>query len=218
MPQLFQRRSNTIAKLSLIVIFLTPLVVFFVFAVTIRSPYETEVDVALSQPIPFSHEHHVGDLDIDCRFCHSFVENSHIAGMPSSKTCMTCHSEIWKEAPMLKPLRESFASLNPIAWNQVNRIPRFVYFNHNIHIKKGIGCSSCHGEIDRMPLTKKSRTFFMSDCLTCHRNPELFLRPSNQIYNPSYIKPDDQIIIGEKLLEKFGTHKKHLTDCYSCHR
>src|SRR5580692_9521831 len=135
MPQLFSRRSNALAKLS----------IFVASEAFMWSSYETEVGVPVSQPVPFSHIHHVGELNIDCRFCHAMAENSPIAGMPSSDTCMSCHSQIWSDSPMLKPVRDSFVTKEPIAWNQVNRIPKFVYFDHSIHVKKGIGCSSCHG-------------------------------------------------------------------------
>lgn len=218
MPQLFRRGSNAIAKLSLILILGVPATLFLVLELYKWSTYETEVGVAISQPVPFSHGHHVGELSIDCRYCHSYVENSPFAGMPSSKTCMTCHSQIWHEAPMLKTVRDSFKSQELIAWSQVNRIPTYVYFDHSIHVQKGVGCTSCHGEIDRMPLTQKSRTFYMRDCLACHEEPEKFLRPREQIFNPAYTAPVDQKIVGKKLLQKYHIHKEHLMDCTTCHR
>lgn len=218
MPQLFRRGSNAIARLSLIVICGALVALVAIFLIYKWSTYETEVGVAISQPVPFSHAHHVGELNIDCRYCHAYVENLPIAGLPSSKTCMTCHSQIWNEAPMLKPVRESFKSHELMAWNQVNRIPDYVYFDHSIHVKKGIGCSSCHGHIDRMALTEKARTFYMRDCLSCHREPEKFLRPSEQIFNPRYRAPKNQAVIGKELLQKYNIHKEHLMDCNTCHR
>ncbi|HXW53376.1 MAG TPA: cytochrome c3 family protein [Myxococcota bacterium] len=218
MPQLFKRRHNALAKLSLIALVLLPTVIFVVLSYYKWSPFETEVGVALSQPVPFSHKHHVFELGIDCRFCHSLVEDFSGAGMPPSKTCMTCHSQIWHGAPMLKPVRDSFKAHEPIGWNQVYRIPKYVYFDHSIHVQKGIGCSSCHGEIDRMPLTEKDRTFYMRDCLSCHREPEKFLRPRDKIFNAEYKIPGNQLIIGKELLHNYNIHKEHLMDCYTCHR
>jgi hypothetical protein len=218
MPQLFRPRSNAIAKLSLILILGVPSALFLIFEIYLWSSYETEVGVPISQPVPFSHKHHVSELGIDCRYCHSFVENSAFAGIPPSSICMTCHSQIWREAPMLKPVHDSFKSQEPIAWNRVYRMPKYVYFNHSIHVQKGIGCSSCHGEIDRMPLTEKARTFYMRDCLSCHRNPEKFLRPREEIFNPQYIAPKAQLTLGNELLEKYHIRKEHLMDCNTCHR
>lgn len=218
MPQLFKPRSNAFAKIVVIAIIGLPIALIAIAEAVMWSPYQTEVGIAVEQPVPFSHEHHVGEINIDCRFCHSFVENSHVAGMPSSKTCMTCHSQIWRDAPMLKPVRDSFVTKVPIAWNQVNRLPKFVYFDHSIHINKGVGCTTCHGDIAQMPLTEKARTFFMRDCLSCHREPENYLRPSDQIFNPAYQVPRDQASLGKKLVEQYNIHQAHLTDCNTCHR
>jgi cytochrome c7-like protein len=218
MPQLFHRRSNAIAKFLVILVPLSLAAFYFILEEFIRSPYDTEVDVALAQPVPFSHKHHVGELKIDCRFCHAFVENSHVAGMPSSNTCMICHSQIWNDAPMLEPVRDSFKNQVPLVWNQVNRIPKFVYFDHSIHVQKGIGCSSCHGHIDRMPLTKQARTFYMRDCLSCHRNPENELRPLEAVFNPEYKYPENQLVLGKELLQKYHIQKELIMECYTCHR
>lgn len=218
MPQLFRRRTNSMAKLVVILIPLTVVALFTIFDGLIRSSYETEVEVPIFQPVPFSHKHHVGELNIDCRFCHTLVENSQVAGIPSSNTCMICHSQIWDKAPMLKPVRDSFVNNIPIAWNQVNRIPKYVYFDHSIHINKGIGCTSCHGQIGDMPLTEKARSFYMRDCLSCHRNPEDSLRPKSEIFNPEYKTPHNQLVIGHQLLQKYNIDKEYITDCSRCHR
>lgn len=218
MPQLFRKRTNTIAK---IVVILIPSVLFGLFVMgelIMRSPYETEVGVVLEQPVPFSHKHHVRELNIDCRFCHSLVEKTPFAGIPKSSVCMNCHSQIWADAPMLAPVRESFYKNEPIAWNQVNRLAKYVYFNHSIHIKKGIGCSSCHGAVDQMPLTKKARTFYMKDCLSCHEAPENSIRPIADIYDIDYRVPPDQKRKGRELVKKYHVHKELLMDCNTCHR
>src|SRR6185312_7602198 len=117
----------------------------------VRSPYETMQNEAREQPVAFSHEHHVSGLGIDCRYCHTTVETSSFAGLPPTETCMTCHSRLWTEAPMLAPVRQSFATQQPLEWKRVNQLPGFVYFNHSIHVNKGIGCSTCHGQVDQMP-------------------------------------------------------------------
>jgi len=139
------------------------------------SSYVTHTDVVESQPIPFSHKHHVGELGLDCRYCHSVVEKSAYPGMPSTHTCMTCHSQIWKTSPILAPLRESYRTKTPLIWNRVYRLPDFVYFNHSIHIAKGIECASCHGQVEQMPLTRKHQAFYMRQCLDCHRDPQRHL-------------------------------------------
>jgi len=136
-----------------------------------RTDYARHVRWPLDQPVPFSHEHHVAGLGLDCRFCHSGVEVSANAGLPPTTTCMTCHSQIWTNAELLAPVRLSLANGTPLAWHRVTDLPDYVYFNHSIHIAKGIGCSSCHGEIDRMPLTYKAKSLTMQFCLDCHRNP-----------------------------------------------
>src|SRR6059058_4403063 len=152
MAQIFHPSTNTIAKVTIFgaVFFLAGLLI--VLIVLVRSPYITRADVVVEQPVPFSHEHHVRGLGIDCRYCHTSVESSHFAGIPSTKTCMTCHSQVWTNAALLEPVRESWRTNRPIEWNRVHNLPEFVYFNHSIHVNKGIGCSSCHGQVDKMPL------------------------------------------------------------------
>ena len=129
------------------------------------------------QPIPFSHAHHVGGLGIDCRYCHTSVETSSFAGIPPTKTCMNCHSQIWSTSPTLEPVRESFRTGVSIQWTRVNDLPDYVYFNHSIHVNKGIGCESCHGRVDRMPLTWQENSLQMDWCLDCHRDPGKHIRP-----------------------------------------
>ena len=182
-----------------------------------RSPYWTNVGVTLDQPVPFSHRHHAGELGIDCRFCHTSVATSSYAGMPDTQTCMTCHSQIWKNAPMLEPVRQSYAENRPIEWNKVNEMPGYVYFNHSIHVNKGVGCSSCHGRVDEMPITWKATDMTMSWCLACHRNPASNLRPISQVYQMDWTTPKDPHV-GQALFATRNIQKDHLTDCSACHR
>ena len=172
---------------------------------------------ARDQPVPFSHEHHVAGLGIDCRFCHTSVEVSATAGLPPTYTCMTCHSQIWTNAALLAPVRESLADDKPIVWQRLTDLPDYVYFNHSIHIAKGVGCSSCHGAIDRMPLTFKAKSMTMQFCLDCHRNPGPQLRPKAEIYNTEWQRtpatPSAAALIAE-----YHIGGRTLTDCSICHR
>lgn len=189
------------------------------FAVA-RSTYATGMGFAPQQPIPFSHEHHVGGLGIDCRYCHTSVETSAFAGMPATDTCMTCHSQLWTQAALLSPVRDSLRTGRPIRWVRVNDLPDFVYFNHSIHIHKGVGCVSCHGRIDRMPLTWQANTLFMSWCLECHRSPERFVRPQEHVFEMDWkaASADDQLVLGRQLVKEYHIRSGQLTDCYVCHR
>jgi hypothetical protein len=195
-----------------------PLGTFAFWRIVIDSPWETEVRELLPQPVPFSHQHHVSGLGLDCRYCHTTVETTATAGMPSTHTCMTCHSQIWQNAPMLARVRESYANHQPLEWNRVYRIPKYVYFNHSIHVQKGIGCTSCHGEIGAMPLTWKANPFYMKDCLECHRNPEKYIRPKEDVFRLNWIPPKNQTELGARLVEEYRIPKQRLTDCNTCHR
>src|SRR5512142_3245924 len=180
MAQIFHRSTNTISRLTIFGAVFIVGVFFWAVAQVQRSPYTTYRAVALTQPVPFSHKHHVRDDGIDCRYCHTSVENSAFAGLPPTETCMGCHSQIWTNAAMLEPVRASFRSGESIAWTRVHDLPDFVYFNHSIHVAKGIGCSTCHGRVDLMPLTYKVNTLYMQWCIECHRNPEKYVRPRDQ--------------------------------------
>ena len=197
-----------------------------------RSPYVTYAGVARPQPAPFSHQHHVAGLGIDCRYCHTSVENSNFAGIPPTKTCMNCHSQIWTNAPMLEPVRESFKTGKSLVWNRVNDLPDFVYFNHSIHINKGVGCNTCHGPVDRMPLMYNYASLQMEWCLECHRAPEKNLRPRDQVFNMRYEQPTEekpvefdgkayteQIELGNALKDKYHLRTtRDITSCSTCHR
>ena len=216
MPQVFNRQSNFIARGSLI-----GLVVFlglFVLAawIYVRSPWVTFVGVPREQPIAFSHKHHVLDDGIDCRYCHTSVEDSSFAGMPPTQTCMNCHSQIWAGSPALEPVRQSFTTNQPLEWNRVHNLPDFVYFDHSIHVQKGVGCSTCHGQVDEMPLTSKAETLQMSWCVDCHTNPAQYVRPRDQVFSMTWRAPSDQATVGAQLVAEYHIQTK--ISCSTCHR
>lgn len=184
-----------------------------------NSTYATGVWVAPEQPVPFSHKHHAGELGIDCRYCHTTVMTQATAGIPPTHTCMTCHSQIWKTAPMLAPVRESLADDKPLDWQRVNKLPDYVYFNHSIHVTKGIGCSSCHGPVTEMQLTWRAQPFTMRFCLSCHSNPQNELRPPKEIWNMEWTPPANQAVLGRQLFNAYHiVPASRLTDCSTCHR
>jgi Cytochrome c7 and related cytochrome c len=216
MAQIFHRSTNTISRVSvfggigIIAVLVTTL------AAINRSSYVTDVGVARSQPVQFSHKHHVSDDGIDCRYCHTSVEESSFAGIPSTKICMNCHTQIWAESPILAPVRESFRTGKSLEWTRVNNLPGFVYFDHSIHVHKGVGCATCHGRVDQMPLMWRENTLYMEWCLECHRNPERFVRPRDQVFNMDWQPPSDQIALGQKLVQEYKIAQ--LTSCSVCHR
>jgi hypothetical protein len=221
MGQIFPKGANSLARATLA--FLG--VGFFGFwglgYAVYRSPYMTRVHQPIEQPVPFSHEHHVAGLGIDCRYCHSSVETSAFAGIPPTETCITCHSQVWREAPVLAPVRQSFASGQPLQWNRVHEAPDFVFFNHSIHVQKGIGCSTCHGQVDRMPILWKEHSLYMRWCLDCHEAPEKHLRPRDKIFDMNWQPPADQSIRGRELMQEYRISKQRLDqlrDCSMCHR
>src|SRR5438309_2192836 len=151
MAQFFKRSANNIARISMVMVVVLGGVAFYVYTQVARSSYLTGQFLEKQQPVQFSHKHHVGDDGIDCRYCHATVESTATASMPPTQTCMNCHSQLWNDSPYLEPVRASFRENKPIQWERVHDLPEFVYFNHSIHVNKGIGCSSCHGRIDQMP-------------------------------------------------------------------
>ena len=218
MAQLFKRRANALARLTVIGVPLLVIgasVTLFAFA---RSDFWTRVDVPIEQPVPFSHKHHVGDDGIDCRYCHTSVENSSFAGIPATETCMTCHSQLFRDAPVLQPVRDSWQTGAPIKWVRVHDLPDYVYFDHSIHVSKGVGCATCHGQVNEMPLTFKTQELYMRWCLNCHRNPANFVRPKDQVFNMTYRQPHSPTSLGHRLLQTNQVHTEGLTDCYTCHR
>lgn len=219
MPQIFHPSTNAFAKVSIFG------AVFFIAGLALaltelfRSPYGTNVDVSIEQPVQFSHEHHVGGLGIDCRYCHAGVEVSAFADIPPTHTCMTCHSQIWADSPQLAPVRESFSTGMPIEWTRVHDLADFTYFNHQIHVNKGVGCETCHGRVDQMPLMRKENTLYMEWCLECHRAPERFIRPREEVFTMGYQPPENQLTLGRRLVQEYNiAPTDQLDDCSVCHR
>ena len=216
MPQIFHRSTNTFSKLSIFgAVFILAAFAVIITAIN-RSGYVTQAGVAREQPVPFSHQHHVGGVGLDCRYCHTSVENAAFANIPPTKTCMNCHSQIWANSPTLEPVRESFRSDKSIPWTRVHDLPDFAYFNHSIHVNKGVGCSTCHGRVDRMPLVWQEKSLQMEWCLDCHRHPERYVRPREEVFNMEYQPPADQIALGIHLIDKYKIQS--LTSCSTCHR
>ena len=232
MPQIFHRSTNSISRITIILSVVLVSGLLFAAAELQRSPYYSWRGVTRVQPVPFSHQHHVGGLGIDCRYCHTSVETSSFAGIPPTKTCMNCHAQIWTNAPMLEPVRESFRSGRSLVWTRVNAVPDYVYFDHSIHINKGVGCNDCHGPVDRMPLMYAANTLQMEFCLNCHRAPEKFLRPRSEVFNMRYEQPTpqkplsmdgktftDQAALGGYLADKYHLRTPYdITSCNTCHR
>jgi hypothetical protein len=216
MPQIFHRSTNTIARVSIFGAVLIVAVLLWLIAEIQRSPWVTDARVAREQPIQFSHERHVGGNGIDCRYCHTSVEDSPFAGIPPTKTCMNCHSQIFSNSPFLEPVRQSFESGASIQWTRVHDLPDFVYFNHSIHVHKGVGCTTCHGPVDRMPLMWQEQSLQMEWCLECHRSPERFVRPREAVFSVDYMPPADQLELGKRLVAEYQIQK--LTSCSTCHR
>jgi len=216
MAQIFHRSTNTISRVSIYGAVLLIAVLGYAVDVVNQTSYVTEAHNARPQPVPFSHKHHVGELGLDCRYCHSSVEDSSSAGMPPTQTCMACHSQIWTNAAILEPVRASYRDSTPIVWTRVNALPDFVYFNHSIHIAKGVGCTTCHGPIGEMNITWREQSLYMRWCLECHNAPEKYLRPRSEVFNAFYKPPADQEALGERLTVEYKVQK--LTNCTTCHR
>ena len=216
MPQIFHRSTNTISRVSIFgAIFFVAALGGLIDEVT-RSPWVTQAHVARGQPIQFSHERHVAGNGIDCRYCHTSVETSAFAGIPPTKTCMNCHSEIFAASPFLEPVRASFRTGRSIAWTRVHDLPDFVYFDHSIHLHKGVGCTTCHGQVDRMPLMMQEKSLQMEWCIDCHRRPEQYVRKREDVFRVDYVAPSNQLELGKDLVEKYQIQK--LTSCSTCHR
>ena len=219
MAQIFAPRSTALFRFAIMLLTVGAVGAFFTAETVSRAHYVTGKDMVATQPVPFSHKHHVGEVGINCLFCHTSVLVSSTAGMPSTGTCMHCHSQLWTHAPMLEPVRHSWATGTPLRWTRVFWLPEYVYFNDSIHIAKGVGCSSCHGRMDRMNLTREAHVFTMDFCINCHTNPAAHLRPQNQIWNMEWQPPADQDKLGPALAAMYHINTSgHLTDCSTCHR
>ena len=216
MAQIFSRYANSYAKGSIVAVGLLALAAFGTADRLSRSPYMTRAETVREQPIQFSHQHHVGGIGIDCRYCHTSVEKAAQAGIPPTKTCMNCHQQIWITSQYLEPVRESYRADRPLRWIKVNDLPDFVYFNHSVHVKKGMGCATCHGRVDRMPLLYQKASLQMEWCLDCHRHPEQYVRPREAVFQMDYEAPANQAELGARLVKEYDIHS--LTNCSVCHR
>lgn len=214
MSQIFHRSTNALARISIFgaIFFLVGLT--WIWS-TLNRTYSTRQDLIVRQPIPFSHQHHVEAMGIQCIYCHTSVTESPFAGLPSTSTCMNCHTEIWKDAPMLEPVRASLRDGTPIEWVRVTDLPDFVYFNHAVHVNGGIGCATCHGPVDKMPLMRQFASLEMSWCLDCHRDPAQYIRPREEVFNMGW-EAEDQKALGARLVEEYGIQSS--LNCTTCHR
>ncbi len=219
MGQLFRAYTNTVSRY---VVFggLPLLVLLYTLALKLDwSEWQTGARQAVVQPVPFSHEHHVGGLGIDCRYCHTSVEASASAGMPPTHTCMSCHSQLYTDAAALAPVRASYRDGRPLHWQRVYRLPDYVYFDHQAHTLHGVGCESCHGRVDRMPLVYQAVSLHMTFCLDCHRDPARFLRPPEAVYAFGYaLSEKEQRATGQRLVRQYRIDAARLADCSVCHR
>jgi hypothetical protein len=219
MPQIFHRSTNTFSKVSIFGSVFILGFLLWLFGAWSRSSWATQAGVAREQPIPFSHAHHVGDVGLDCRYCHTSVETSAFANVPPTKTCMNCHSLIFNTSPTLEPVRESFRTDRSIPWTRVHDLPDFAYFNHSIHVNKGVGCETCHGRVDKMPLTWQKASLQMEWCLDCHRHPERYVRPREEVFRMGYEPAEDQETLGRRLVQEYKIQSvRTLTSCSTCHR
>ncbi|OHV81031.1 cytochrome c3 family protein [Ensifer sp. LCM 4579] len=222
MSQIFTASADTRLRTVLLAIFFALIAGGLFAGGYMDSSYATLVGWVQNQPVPFSHEHHVGGLGIDCRYCHTTVETSKHAGLPATHICMTCHSQLWTGAPMLAPVRESLASGKPIAWQRVARLPDYVYFDHAIHIARGVPCVSCHGRVDKMPLMARAVALQMQFCLGCHRNPAAALHPPDQVTRMDWSDwnkhPETHKLYGQLMVKTYGIEPAKLDDCNICHR
>jgi hypothetical protein len=222
MPQIFHHSTNALAKITIYGAVFIGVALLWVAVELNRSSWNTGQWVEKQQPVQFSHKHHVGDDGIDCRYCHTSVETSASAGMPSTNTCMSCHKQIWADSPYLEPVRASFRDGKPIGWIRVHDLPDYAYFNHSIHVNKGVGCSTCHGRVDEMPIAYQAATLQMEWCLECHRTPERFLRPKEKIFDMAWRRENKT---AEELEQGRGWKAEYkvqgravLESCSTCHR
>ncbi len=218
MSQIFSPSMNIISRVAIVgIVFILAGVAGLAY-LYFRSPYVTEVGIAKAQPVSFSHQQHVVGVGLDCRYCHTSVEESNFAGIPPTETCIGCHSHFSTDDPVLEPVRASDQNNQPLEWVRVHDLADFVYFNHAIHVKKGVGCETCHGRVDQMSLIAKAESLQMDWCLECHRAPERFLRPVDQIFTMGWESPGDQVSLGRQLVADYGVKVDQLTDCSICHR
>jgi len=216
MAQVFHRSTNTLSKVSIFGAAFAAAFALYVVLEVNRSGYVTRAGEVRDQPIPFSHQHHVGGIGIDCRYCHTSVEVAAGAGMPPTRTCMNCHAQVWNQSPVLEPVRASFRTGQPIEWTRVHDLPDFAYFNHSAHVNRAVGCTTCHGPVDKMPLMYQEKSLQMEWCLDCHRHPERYVRPQEKVFDPLWTPPLDQETKGRELVAQYKI--KPRTSCSTCHR
>ncbi len=218
MAQLFPKSANYLAPASIAALVLVAGGAVGSLLALDYAGFNQRRGETVEQTVPFSHEHHVAGLGIDCRYCHTSVEKSATAGIPPTSTCYNCHKIVWNEAPMLEPVRSSYRTGQPLEWAKVHDLPDFTYFNHSIHVAKGMGCATCHGPVHEMRLMRSAQPLQMRWCLECHRNPEKFIRPKEEIYNMTW-KAKDQEALGLELVEKYKVRPPaQITSCGTCHR
>ena len=215
MPQIFHRSTNTLSRISIFGAVFAVGGALWLLAAINRSSYVTQVSVAREQPVQFSHKHHAGELGIDCRYCHTGVERAAFANVPPTKTCMNCHAQIWRDSPFLEPVRKSLATQTALQWIKVHDLPDFVYFNHQVHVAKGVGCVTCHGRVDQMNQIYQAQSLQMEWCLDCHRQPERYVRPVDKVFDMAWAATD-QATLGPELVRAHDIHAR--TDCSTCHR
>ncbi len=216
MSQIFRPRANQLARTSLVVGLFGLIGLAWAIGLLMRSDFVTGANTNIEQPVQFSHAHHVGGLGIDCRYCHTSVDQAAFANIPPTKTCMNCHSQIWATSPYLEPVRSSFRTGESLQWVRVHNLPDFVYFDHSIHVKKGVGCETCHGRIDQMPGIHQVSSLQMEWCLDCHRNPERYVRPREAVFEMGYRPAVSQAVLGPELVKAYDIQS--LTTCSTCHR
>ncbi len=219
MPQIFPPRSNILSKISILVILILLVAVTAVLVWYFHSTTFTQVGVRIPQPVTFPHVIHITGVNMNCRYCHAGVDQSSFADLPPAETCMSCHTQISKTAADLKPIRDSYANGTPIQWNRVNNLPDYVYFDHQIHIAKGVGCETCHGRMDKETTAVRAKYFYMTTCTECHKNPEKYLRPQANVYDMGYVPSEDQATLGPKLVKEYNIMSPNqLNNCSICHR
>ena len=212
MLQVFPRSANIIARLG----FLVGILMIAAGAGLAIVSGQSFKPTIKEQPVPFSHREHVNNLGIDCRYCHTTVETSAFAGMPSSQICMNCHSEVLNTSDELAPVRDSLANGTPLVWNRVYVLPDFTYFDHSAHLSHGVACVTCHGQLDKMSVTVQATNLQMSWCMNCHRDPAPHIRPRDQVFNMNWQPPDDLIQMTQALVAEYHVQSK--TSCSTCHR
>lgn len=216
MRQIFGPSANVIARASIIGGALLLVILVATGFAYIRSPYNTEQRVHVEQPVQFSHRTHVGNIGLDCRYCHTAVEDSRFAGIPPIATCMNCHSQLHVTAPILEPIREAYRTGQSVQWVRVHNLADFAYFDHSAHLAKGVGCTTCHGPVDDMALMWQESTLLMNWCLDCHRAPEKYLRPREEVFNVNWVPPANQLEVGRQLVAEYQVSAR--VDCSTCHR